>query len=186
MQSLLDDFIGIVYKGEDRVLSDMIYSYKEQRDYPPNIQKVLLAHTHYKAILETLPLTSQEVEKLQSMKLDVDKMTYIDKKPKKKMLLTIFERELLLFRTKAKEIIDIQDAVVDIDIKSSTISATTSKIETKYLNQNKFRFRILVPLMTSKGKVIKRIADGGKFCEYHMGCQNEEIRKEWVSILQIL
>lgn len=147
---------------------------------------MLLAHTHYKAILETLPLNAQEVEKLQSMKLDQDKFNYIDKKPKKKMLLTIFERELLLFRIKPKEIIDIENAVVDIDIKYSNISATTSKIETKYLNQNKFRFRILVPLMSSKGKVIKRIAEGGKYCEYHMGCQNEEIRKEWVSILQIL
>ena len=50
------------------------------------------------------------------------------------MLLTIFERELLLFRIKSKEVIDIANAVVDIDIKSSNISATTSKIESKYLN----------------------------------------------------
>ena len=62
------------------------------------------------------------------MKLDQDKFVYIDKKPKKKMLLTIFERELLLFRIKPKEIIDIENAVVDIDIKNSNISATTSKI----------------------------------------------------------
>ena len=68
------------------------------------------------------------------MKLDQDKSNYIEKKPKKNMLLTIFEKELLLFRIKPKEIIDISNAIIDIDIKRSNMVETTSKIETKYLN----------------------------------------------------
>lgn len=33
----LVDFLAVVYKNEDKVLTDIVYQFKEHREYPPNI-----------------------------------------------------------------------------------------------------------------------------------------------------
>ena len=33
----LVDFLAVLYKNEDRVLTDIIYQYKEMKDFPPNL-----------------------------------------------------------------------------------------------------------------------------------------------------
>lgn len=42
-QTFLKDYLAAVYKNEDRVLTDVIYQFKEIREFPPSIQKVLIA-----------------------------------------------------------------------------------------------------------------------------------------------
>ena len=54
----------MVYKNEDRVLTDLIYQFKEIREFPPSIQKVLVAQMHFKSVLDVTIINEKELEKL--------------------------------------------------------------------------------------------------------------------------
>ena len=56
------DFLCFIYKNEERVLSDIIYSFKEAREFPKNITKDLLAQVHFKAVLDMTILRQKDMD----------------------------------------------------------------------------------------------------------------------------
>lgn len=85
-------------------------------------------------------------------------------------LLTIYENDLEVFSVKAKEKIDLANSIVDYDY-------TTNSTLT---DQNKYKFRILAPTTP------KKIINGGKYTEHVLGCDSDQLRKEWIFILQVI
>lgn len=63
---MLKDFVAVIYIGEDRLLTDMIYDFKAIRDYPQTIQSELISQKNYKSILQYTIMTPNEMEKIQS------------------------------------------------------------------------------------------------------------------------
>mmetsp|Transcript_15092 Transcript_15092/g.23335 ORF Transcript_15092/g.23335 Transcript_15092/m.23335 type:complete len:178 (-) Transcript_15092:1378-1911(-) len=114
-EATLKDFAIVVYKGEERVLSDIIYFFKEAKDFPPNIQKIMLAQIHFKAILDTCVMSVPEVERLQSMRLEEDKAKFVKKRKFAKMLFSIFEKDLTICRAVLKDSIVLDHAVIDFE-----------------------------------------------------------------------
>lgn len=62
------------------MLTDIIYQFKELKEYPPYLQKVLLAQMHFKSVLEIAVISKYELEKMQLMKNDEDRYNLIKKK----------------------------------------------------------------------------------------------------------
>lgn len=58
------NFLCFLYRGEERILSDLIYAYKEYRDFEPSIQKDLISQLYFKAILDMTLLTYNDMSKL--------------------------------------------------------------------------------------------------------------------------
>jgi hypothetical protein len=74
---------------------------------------------------------------------------------------------LEVFNVKVKEKIDLTHSIVDYDY---TTSATLA-------DQNKYKFKILVPTTS------KKLINGGKYSEHVLGCDSDQLRKEWIFIL---
>ena len=87
------------------------------------------------------------------------------------MLFTVFETQIEVCRVKPKEKILLNNCVIDYE-ESYRDSAMT--------DANKFKFKILVP----KGD--KSVDKGGKYTTHILGCNSEELRKEWIFCLQII
>ena len=81
------------------------------------------------------------------------------------MLFTIFEDDLTIYKVKAKEEINLTDAIIDYDAQQANPLVS---------DQNKHKFRILTPFG------LKPIENGGKYYEHVIGCSNEDLRNEWV------
>ena len=86
------------------------------------------------------------------------------------MLLTIFESQITVNQVKTKETVLLNDCIIDYD---TTI--TPNLTET-----NKFKLKIMVP----QTKV--PIERGGKYNTHIFGCSSDELRKEWIFVLQII
>jgi hypothetical protein len=65
--SLPVDFMCFIYKSEERVLSDIIYSYKDCRDFPADIQKELMQEVFFKAVLDMTVIKLKEMDELQKL-----------------------------------------------------------------------------------------------------------------------
>lgn len=68
-EDVVKDFIAVVYRNEERILSDIVYSFKEAKDFPPKIQQELLAQTNFKAVLDVSTLSEAEMERVVKMRL---------------------------------------------------------------------------------------------------------------------
>jgi hypothetical protein len=64
MQDVIKDFMAVMYWDDERVLTDIIYSFKEAREFKDNLQEMMLAQIHFKAILEVTIITETELEKV--------------------------------------------------------------------------------------------------------------------------
>mmetsp|Transcript_6355 Transcript_6355/g.10779 ORF Transcript_6355/g.10779 Transcript_6355/m.10779 type:complete len:301 (+) Transcript_6355:726-1628(+) len=169
-ESVLQEYLALVYKNEERVLSDVVYLFKEARDFPPNIQSIILAQLNFKGVLDACVLSEDELEQLQSTKLEADRLAFMKRRKTTRMFLSIFEQDVLVCRIKQKEVVPLLNALVDFD----------PVVNSSLVENYKHRFRIHVPLGS------KTIQQGGKFCTHVVGSSCEEIRKEWVLTLQIL
>jgi len=58
------EYLCFLYKNEERVLSDIIYSFKESREFPSNISKDLLAEIHFKSVLEMTVIKPKDMDSL--------------------------------------------------------------------------------------------------------------------------
>lgn len=58
------DYLCFIYYNEERVLSDIIYGYKEFRDYPPSVQEDLISQLHFKSVLEMTILKPKDMDRL--------------------------------------------------------------------------------------------------------------------------
>ena len=85
----------------------------------------------------------------------------------KKKLFTIFENEIEVHNIKIKEKIDLASCIVDFDYTTNA----------SLVDQNKYKFKILVPSTS------KKIVNGGKYSQYVLGCDSDELRKEWIFLL---
>jgi len=166
----LQDFLCFQYKSEERILSDIIYHFQDSRQYPNSILKDLISQVYFKAVLDMAVLTVKDLERLQSYKVQREKHDFIKTKKFKKKLFTIFENELEVHNIKQKDKIVLTNCIVDLD--STTNSA--------FADQNKYKFKILVPTTA------KRIAQGGKYTQHVLGCDSDELRKEWIFFLQVI
>lgn len=164
------DFLVFLYKSEERILSDIIYGYKDYKNYQNNIMKDLVAQQHFKAILEMTILTAKEMDKLQSCQLLPDKDKFMKKFKFKEMLFTIFESTIEINKVTPKEKILLNESIIDFE---NTIN---SSLHSNY----GFKFKILQPTGA------KAIHQGGKFTVHIFGVSSEELRKEWIFVLQLL
>lgn len=53
-----------MYQSEERVLSDIVYQFKDSRDFPSSIAKDLVAQIYFKAILNCTLMSPKEIEKI--------------------------------------------------------------------------------------------------------------------------
>lgn len=164
------DFLVFLYRSEERVLSDIIYGYKDYKNFEHDIMKDLIAQLHFKAILDMAVLTTKEMDKLQSYQLMQDKDKYMKKFKYKQMLFTIFESTIEINKVTPKEKILLNESIIDFE---NTIN---SSLHSNY----GFKFKILQP---TGGKAIHQ---GGKFSVHIFGVSSEELRKEWIFVLQLL
>jgi len=166
----LQDFLCFQYKSEERILSDIIYHFQDSKQYPHSILKDLISQIYFKAVLDMTVLTIKDLERLQSYKVLREKHDFIKTKKFKKKLFTIFENELEVHNIKPKDKISLSNCIVDFD------STTNSS----FADQNKYKFKILVPTTS------KKIAHGGKYTQHVLGCDSDELRKEWIFLLQVI
>lgn len=127
----------------------------------------MISQIYFKAVLDMTILTIKDLERLQSYKVPREKYAFIKTKKFKKKLFTIFENELEVHNIKPKEKISLTNSIIDLD------STTNSTIA----DQNKYKFKILVPTTS------KKIAQGGKYTQHVLGCDSDELRKEWIFFL---
>ena len=58
------DYYGFVYRNEDRVLTDVIYTYRECQEYSTKIQEMLMSQMNYKSVLSVSIMTVRDATKL--------------------------------------------------------------------------------------------------------------------------
>lgn len=131
------DYLGFIFNNEERILSDIIYFYKELKEYKLGIQEDLLKDTYFKAVLTMTIFKQRELDKLQNLPNQEEKRAYLKKRKFKfkPMLFSIFERQIVASKVKAKEKISLNDCIIDYDFSE----------DKNAIEENKFRFRILVP-----------------------------------------
>jgi hypothetical protein len=61
------DYLCFIYYTDERVLSDIIYNFKEYRDYPKALQDDLVKEISYKTILQMTIIKHKEMERLQKI-----------------------------------------------------------------------------------------------------------------------
>ena len=137
----------------------------ESRSFPANIEKAMTAQVHYKSVLDVCVMGVRDIEAIQNVITNPEeKRAFLLNRTYKKMLFSLFEHDLVIFRIKHKATIPLQNAEIVID---HTVSASTT-------DQNKYQFKIRVP----QGK--KNVQ------EHILGCGSEELRREWIFILNVL
>lgn len=73
------EFKCFIYKSDERVLSDLIYSFKDFKEFAKPLMDDLMAETHYKAVLEMITLTTKQLAQLQKIKNLDDKIKFTKK-----------------------------------------------------------------------------------------------------------
>ena len=53
----LQDFVVVIFKGEDRIISDIVYGFKTARQFNPNVVKELQAQTRFRVVLDVTQLS---------------------------------------------------------------------------------------------------------------------------------
>lgn len=127
------DFLAFLYKSEERILSDIIYGYKDFKNYQNNIMKDLVAQLHFKAILEMTIMSVKDMDKLQALQLMQEKDKFMKKYKYKEMLFTIFESTIEISKVTPKEKILLNESIIDFE---NTIN---SSLHSNY----GFKFKIL-------------------------------------------
>jgi hypothetical protein len=61
---VLQDYLCFMYQSEERVLSDIVYQFKDSRDFPASIAKDLVAQIYFKAILNCAVMSPKDIEKI--------------------------------------------------------------------------------------------------------------------------
>ena len=123
-----------------------------------------MAQMHYKSVLDVTTLTEKELDKIQFLKSDEDRWSIMRKKQYKPMLFTLFETDIVIFRVKPKERLDISQCAIQVD----------NAFNPSMTDQSKYQFNLKIP--SSK----KPIAQGGKHHQYILACNSEQLRKEWI------
>lgn len=100
----------------------------------------------------------------------VDKEKFLKKFKFKQMLFTIFEQIIEVNKVTPKEMICLNESIIDFE---NTIN---SSLHSNY----GFKFKILMPTTA------KTIHHGGKFTQHVFGVSSEELRKEWIFVLQLV
>jgi hypothetical protein len=62
---------------------------------------------HFKSVLDVTIISEKELDKIQSIRSDEDRWNVMKKKQYKPMLFTLFETDIIIFRVKPKERLDI-------------------------------------------------------------------------------
>lgn len=171
-KKMLKDFVAVIYIGEDRLLTDMIYDFKAIRDYPQTIQSELISQKNYKSILQYTIMTPNEMEKIQSTRYQTGRSMYPFKSKKmKRCLFTMIGRQITVNDVLLKDVMDLSGAHIFMDHDPANSLPEQPDVK---------RFKIL----SQKGK--KPIVQKGTYYEHILGCETIESLIEWLSLLQVI
>ena len=53
----LQDFVVVIFKGEDRIISDIVYGFKTARQFNASVVKELQAQTRFRVVLDVTQLS---------------------------------------------------------------------------------------------------------------------------------
>lgn len=76
-QKVAINFYCLIYQGQDKVLTDLIYSYNSSLEFQPSIAEDLLTQIGFKAVLDMTIMNKRDFDKFQKFIVDDQKKDYL-------------------------------------------------------------------------------------------------------------